>query len=638
MTRLQQTFSRVESSWRPASQEESYEIVRRRLFKEIPGDMFQHRDNTLKQFAKLYRDGTSDFPRGSAGEDYRRKLGKAYPIHPELFDQFYTGWGSLEKFQRTRGILRLMAQVIHELWMDNDPSVMIMPGNVEISSPRVQPELMHYLDTNWQSIIAGDIDGPSSTPFNIDRDAPNLNRYSATRRVARTVFIGSAPTYKEQNKGLDDKQINLGVVQPGEKPTIFSDALRRLSNQTKFMHSEHGRYWYSISPSLNRIATDRAAQLEEALVVMKIEKALNKYINGPGNRGHFDAVQAAPASSAEVPDEAGGVRAVVLGIGHPHLRNGSEAVAEAKRILKQRGNIPRVNRNVLVFLAADGRQLGNLKEAMRLYLAWNGITQQPEQHDLRTSDIARAETKRDEAEETMKTRLREAWCYLIYPVQERAEADVEWISGKIPTQDGLLERASRKLVNDSALLPELGPNSLDYHLKKYLWNDKPHLSLKNLWEYVSRCIYLPRLKDQAVLTGAIRAAIGGTIPGPFAYAERWDSDTGKYEGLVALGGTGVPVTMNDDSVIVRATVAEQVADLPEQATGRSDKTSTETTDGATMDDTPEGPGTQTKTDPLYRLRDDLDRTSSARYEQDYRGHCQSTYRAAGKHGIIETGS
>ena len=139
LARLKQTFSRVESSWRPASQEESYEIVRRRLFKDIPGDRFHHRDNTLKQFAKLYRDNANEFPRGSADEDYRRKLEKAYPIHPELFDQLYTSWGSLERFQRTRGVLRLMAQAIHELWMNNDPSVMIMPGGIAVGSNRVEP-------------------------------------------------------------------------------------------------------------------------------------------------------------------------------------------------------------------------------------------------------------------------------------------------------------------------------------------------------------------------------------------------------------------------------------------------------------------------------------------------------------------
>ena len=89
-----------------------------------------------------------------------------------------------------------MAQVIHELWMNNDPSVMIMPGSVAISSPRVEPELLHYLDINWQSIIAGDVDGASSTPYKIDQSAPNLNRYSATRRIARAIFMGTAPTHK----------------------------------------------------------------------------------------------------------------------------------------------------------------------------------------------------------------------------------------------------------------------------------------------------------------------------------------------------------------------------------------------------------------------------------------------------------
>ncbi len=76
----------MESSWRPASQEESYEIVRRRLFKEIPGDKFQHRDNTVRQFVKLYRDNANDCPNGCSEEDYRRKLERAYPVHPELFD------------------------------------------------------------------------------------------------------------------------------------------------------------------------------------------------------------------------------------------------------------------------------------------------------------------------------------------------------------------------------------------------------------------------------------------------------------------------------------------------------------------------------------------------------------------------
>lgn len=558
LARLKQTFSRVESSWRPASQEESYEIVRRRLFKEIPGDKFHHRDNTLKQFAKLYRENANDFPNGCSDEDYRRKLEKAYPIHPELFDQLYTSWGSLEKFQRTRGVLRLMAQVIHELWMGNDPSVMIMPGSVAISSARVEPELLHYLDSSWQSIIAGDVDGVTSTPYKIDQSAPNLNRYSATRRVARAVFMGTAPTHGQENKGLDDRQINLGVVQPGERPAIFGDALRRLANQAKFMHSDLGRYWYSMSASLNRLAADRAAQFEEALVLHEIDKALGGYINGVADRGHFDTVQVAPGSSADIPDEPGGVRAVVLGVAHPHTgRDGSEALAEAKDIMMQRGSTPRVYRNMLVFLAAEHRQLDNLKAAQRAALAWAEIVRETKRLNLTQSDSALAEAKLKEASETLKTRMKEAWCYLIYPVQESAQSDVEWMSAKVPAQDGLLARASKKLASDQGIWPELGPDNLNRQLEKYIWNGKPHLHLKDLWEYLNRYTYLPRVKNRAVLSKAVHAAVSGMLPGPFAYAERWDETKGSYVGLAISSASSAQVVIDSESVIIKPDIAEQ---------------------------------------------------------------------------------
>ena len=557
LTRLEQTFSRIESSWRPASQEESYEIVRRRLFKEIPGDKFHHRDNTLKHFSKLYRDSTNEFPRGSDTEAYRRKMGKAYPIHPELFDQLYTSWGTLERFQRTRGVLRLMAQAVHQLWMEGDPSAMIMPGSVAVGSERVEPELLHYLDANWQSIIAGDVDGPTSIPYKIDESAPHLNRRSATQRIARAIFMGTAPMHQQQNMGLDVKQINLGVVQPGERPSTFGDALRRLDDRAKFLHSNLDRYWYSTSPSLNRMATERAESIEEERVLMEVDKQLAAYINGLDNRGHFGAVQVAPTRSQDLPDEADGARAVVLGVAHPHNgQDESAAIATALDMLSQHGSVPRIHRNVPVFLAADERHLEPVKSAVKFSLAWGEIVQDTKRFDLTQSDSARAKAQRDKANQTVTACLKEAWRCLLYPTQNDAEADVEWATSKVSAQDGLLRSASKRLVDEEGLLPELGPERLDKDLRKYLWNGKDHLSLKELWEHVNRCVYLPRLKDRSVLVKTVSSAINGVVPGPFAYAESWDEANQAYRGLAIEDGGSTRVVIDGESLIVRLDVAE----------------------------------------------------------------------------------
>ena len=566
LQRLKQTFSRVESSWRPASQEESYEIVRRRLFKEIAGDKYPHRDNTIKQFMKMYRDKKEQFPQECVEKAYERKLEKAYPIHPELFDQLYTSWGTLEKFQRTRGVLRFMAQVVHELWKIEESSAMIMPGKVAVGSARAQPELLRYLDENWQSIIASDIDGDNSTPDKIDKDSTSLSKYAATRRIGRTIFLATAPMAGQENPGINDKQINLGVTSPGESPTVFGDALRRLADRARFMHSDLGRYWYATSPNLNRLAADRAEQAEGALVQIEVDKALTTYVNGITDRGELERVQlASEEGSAAIPDEANGLRLVVLGVDHPHSGNDeSPAMPKIKEMLFQRGTAPRTHRNTLVFIAVDLRRVDDIKQAMRLALAWEGIVKdaQKSRLDLKKSEMASAEAKVREARETLELRMKDAWAYLIYPYQDSAQTDIKFIHRRLQVKEGLLNSASKTLVRDEVLICKLGPEKLNNDLESYIWKDQPHLPLKAVWEYLNRYIYLPRLKNRQVLIDCIRSALSSSddlLPAPFAYAQAFDEAKGEYRGLTIKGLDGASranITIDDDSLLLRPSTAE----------------------------------------------------------------------------------
>ena len=154
LARLRNVVGRIESSWRPASAEEGFEIVRRRLFEPFADQArFKDRDVVARAFADLYRGQQQEFPSECRDADYEQRITAAYPIHPEVFDRLYTDWSTLVTFQRTRGVLRLMAAVIHSLWEKGDRSPLILPANLSIDDSRVQFELTRYLPDNWVPVI-----------------------------------------------------------------------------------------------------------------------------------------------------------------------------------------------------------------------------------------------------------------------------------------------------------------------------------------------------------------------------------------------------------------------------------------------------------------------------------------------------
>ena len=253
LSRLRNVIGRVESSWRPASAEESFEIVRRRLFQPITDlASFAARDNVARTFHDLYSANRQEFPGECAEPDYEKRITAAYPIHPEVFERLYSDWSTLRNFQRTRGVLRLMAAVIHSLWEKGDRNPLILPAHIPLEDSRVQAELTHYLSENWIPVIERDVDGANSLPQRLDGEIPNLGKYSACRRVARSIYMGSAPIPAAANRGIEDRRIKLGCVIPGESPAVFGDAIRRLGGAATYLYQDGVRYWYSTQPTVGQ--------------------------------------------------------------------------------------------------------------------------------------------------------------------------------------------------------------------------------------------------------------------------------------------------------------------------------------------------------------------------------------------------
>ena len=533
LDRLRNVVGRVESSWRPASAEEGFEIVRRRLFEPMTDPArFKDRDVTARAFADFYRSQRAEFPPECHDSDYEKRIKAAYPIHPEIFDALYTYWSTLVKFQRTRGVLRLMAAVIHSLWEKGDKNPLILPANISIDDARVQTELSRYLPDNWVPVIEKDVDGPNSLPLRLDRELPNLGKFSACRRVARTIYMGSAPIAKAAHRGIEDRRVKLGCLMPGESPAVFGDALRRLAGAATYLYQDGPRFWYSTQPTVTKLAEDRAEQLKRDpdKVVFELNRRLRKNLE---QKGDFSRIHPMPQSGQDVQDDLD-ARLVVLGVDHPYSKEpDSAACIAARAIFESRGSAPRLYRNALVFLAADKTRLQDLDEATRKYLAWESILIEKDELNLDPQQVKQAETQKKAADGAVTARLPETYQWLIVPVQTTPQAGIEWQAMRLSGLDPLAVRAGKKLKHDELLITRFAATRLRMELNNVLWRGKNHVSIKQLVEDFARYPYLPRLKNTSVLLDAIQEGLALITwqQDSFAYADSFDESEGRYRGL-----------------------------------------------------------------------------------------------------------
>jgi predicted AAA+ superfamily ATPase len=590
LDRLRNVIGRVESSWRPASAEEGFEIVRRRLFETMsdPGQ-FKDRDVISRSFADLYRTQHQEFPPECRDAEYEKRIKAAYPIHPEVFDRLYIDWSTLVKFQRTRGVLRLMAAVIHSLWEKGDRNPLILPANIPIDDPRVQFELTRYLSDNWVPILEKDVDGPNSLPLRIDSEVPNLGKYHACRRVARTIYMGSAPTPTAANRGLEDRRVKLGCVMPGESPALFGDALRRLASAATFLYQDGPRYWYSTQPTVTKLAEDRAEQLKRDpdKVVQELERRLRIDLQ---KKGDFDRIHPLPATSADVPEDSS-ARLVVLGIDQTYSKEpgGSPAETAAKAIFETRGSQPRLLQNTLTFLAADRTRLQDLDEAVRKYLAWESILNEKETLDLSPHQVKQAETQKMAADSSVTARLPETYQWLIVPIQTNPQSPSEWQAIRLSGQEALAVRASKKLRSEELMVMGLGPSRLHLELDRVpLWRGD-YVSIRQLVEDFARYLYLPRLKDTQVLHDSIRDGCGLLTweQDSFAYAESYDEVKNRYRGLRV--GQLIFIKEDDNGLLVRPEVARKQIESETEPPGERPGAGAESTGAPGSGPTPPEP-------------------------------------------------
>ena len=560
LDRLRNVVGRVESSWRPASAEEGFEIVRRRLFEPIAERRSsRHRDVVARAFADLYRTQHQEFPPECRDADYEKRIRAAYPIHPEIFDRLYTDWSTLVKFQRTRGVLRLMAAVIHSLWEKGDRNPLILPANIAIDDPAraVRADALplgqlgagHREGRGRAELAAAAAGRRGAQPGQVcglpARGAHHLPGFRAHGHGGPPRPRGSAGEARLRHAGrvagglrrcpaAAGRRGHLPL--PGRHALLVLDPAHRhqagRGPRRAVLSANPTRWCRSWSSACAR--TSRSTRATSAASTPCPSRA--RTCPTTWTRGWSCSTSTTPTARSRA--------------ARPRRRPRPSS--------KSRGNTPRLYRNTLVFLAADKTRLQDLDEAARRYLAWESILAEKETLNLDPQQVKQAETQKGAADSTVTARLPETYQWLLVPGAGNAPG-----RGARGRRSGCRGRmrwpcaSARSCATTSCWSRPLPPRACAWSWTACRSGAATTWPSGSWSRTFARYLYLPRLKDPTVLIGAIQGGFGllTWVQDSFAYAESYDEAAGRYRGL--RGGQQIAVTAGDSGLLVRPEVARR---------------------------------------------------------------------------------
>ena len=541
LRRLEKIFGRVQSAWMPASGIETFEIVRRRLFQPLDPAGEKVRDATIRAFRKLYRDNPADFPAEVRERGYAEEMRRAYPLHPEILRRFSGDWSVLEKFQRTRGILKIMADVVYSLWRGESAAPLITPAMLPFHDTKVRTALLEPLDRAFGPILQSEVDGEQAHTARIEARRPRFSKTRAATRSARSVFFATAPHAGVRRGGLTGSELRLACAQPGDQIAIFGEALEELARRSAHLYRDGDSYWYSPQPTLNKLAADRARDVSERDADARIVGVLR---DEQRSRAGFPRVHAAPDNLTDIEDR----RATALVILQPSAYHDpgagaeSPAVAAAREALERRGSGQRNYRNALIFAAPDASNIDAARQNARRERAWQSILNDADLRDnLTRAQTSDAKGQAERSREALVRSIRQSWVHVLHPGPPDAG------DNPADTQRGYVVRATRlinrggakgipkvvwdKISGDGTVIAEMGPQNLARSLAPVWPADRPHVPVETIRDWFASYVYMPRLRDDATLNRALERLIKD-LAEPYVFSAAFEEDTGTYDGAI----------------------------------------------------------------------------------------------------------
>ncbi|HID31677.1 MAG TPA: DUF499 domain-containing protein, partial [Desulfobacterales bacterium] len=386
LERLEKRFGRMGADVKPVSDDEIYEVVRRRLFeplkagsaRSVPLDVTSELEQVADTYFRMYQQHQSDLPADATKSSYRERILRAYPFHPELIDAFYLRWGSHNDFQRTRGVLRLLANVVGDLWQkrktETTSQPLIQPCHVRWSIDALHAVLTRLWGVGYDSVVAADIIGEKANSLVMDeeRGGEYLGEKIA-QGIAATILLGSFGGQAER-AGYSTKDIRLSVSRPFLNWGYIDGALLSLEERAFYLHTASAgnlgkRYWFGTKPTLTKLIVQYRAQLasknfDEDILELTREQVKSLRVGSAKWR-----VMVSPG--VDLPEQKS-LTLLVMPEYCAYAENDETSSAVQQRVMEMSqkcGQKERHYRNTLLFLIPSARALSLLRQSLREQMA-----------------------------------------------------------------------------------------------------------------------------------------------------------------------------------------------------------------------------------------------------------------------------
>lgn len=412
---LQKRVGRVGADTQPVADDEIFEVIRRRLFEDI-GDKSTIEAIATK-YSDLYQQFLTELPTNAAKTEYKQRIIKSYPFHPELIDIFRIRWASHHDFQRTRGVLRLLASIVSDLWQRQQSlaggNLLIHSGVVNFANlDAMSGQLKKLYGNGYDAVITADVAGSASNAFKIDTNEREYGQWYLTQAISSVILMNSFGS-DGANKGISVAELKLHLLTPeGFNHNNINGALNKLESVAHYLYyAQSGgsgkRYWFHTKPNINILINQAKGDIKDNDVTAEILKRIEE------KRKQIQFFNVLVNPSEDIPEQ---MKPTLIILSPNHLANPNQVNGQTKplieRIATKKGNSERIYRNTMLFLLCSELGIGQLQSSIREYLACQKINQDY-QGQLERDQKDDLKRRMDEASKQSETGLVAAYSIIV---------------------------------------------------------------------------------------------------------------------------------------------------------------------------------------------------------------------------------